>query len=153
VVIKDRKWHLTFPVDLWPSLAKGVYHLDLKGVNSMREVGLNYKSVFEAFTELRALGAGGTELDLSFVSCSVDGRVDEDILFLLTPPDRMEETTRKEILEYGVKLTSQGDIPRSVILAKDRGAFELPPNLDIHESDNWGSNVLFIEAVAGAKQT
>jgi hypothetical protein len=40
-----------------------------------------------------------------------------------------------------------------VIPTKDRGVFELPPNLDIHESDNWGSNVLFMEAVAGAKQT
>ena len=152
VSIKERKWSLHFPVDLWPSLAKGVYHLDLKGVHDMRDAELIYENVFEAFAELKALGAGGTELDLSFVTGSMYGRGHKDALFLLTPPDRMEETTRKEILEYGVRLTSRGDIQRSVILAKDRGVFELPPNLDIHESD-WGSNVLFMEAVAGAKQT
>ncbi|MBW1742995.1 MAG: DUF1152 domain-containing protein [Deltaproteobacteria bacterium] len=145
VSIKERKWNLSFPVDLWPSLAKGVYHLDLKGVHSMREAGLSYKSVFEAFTELKALGAGGTELDLSFVTETIDDRGCHDIVFLLTPPDRIEESVRKEILTYGIQLTARGDIPCSVLLAKDRSAVEIPSNLSIQEKENWGPEVLFIQ--------
>ena len=111
----------------------------------MREAGLSYKSVFEAFTELKALGAGGTELDLSFVTETIDDRGCHDIVFLLTPPDRIEESVRKEILTYGIQLTARGDIPCSVLLAKDRSAVEIPSNLSIQEKENWGPEVLFIQ--------
>jgi hypothetical protein len=145
VFIKDRKWHLSFPVDLWPSLARGVYHLDLRGVYSMRGGGFVYESVIEAFRELKAVGAGGTELDLSFVTGSADDKGSNDIVFLLTPPDRVEESVRKEILTYGMQLTARGDIPCSAILTKDRSAVEIPSNLSIHEQENWGAEVLLAQ--------
>lgn len=153
VFVKDRKWHLSFPVHLSPSLAKGMYHLDLKGVHSMRDARLSYESVLEAFRELKALNAGGTELDLSFVTSSIDDRGYHDIVFLLTPPDRIEEPVRREILAYGIQLTACGDIPCSVLLAKDRSAVEIPPNLSIRVKENWGPEVLFIQISGGDKQT
>jgi len=153
VSIKERKWQLSFPVDLWPSLAKGVYHLDLEGVHSMRDTGLSYDSVLEAFRKLKALNAGGTELDLSFVTGSIDDRGCHDMVFLLTPPDRIEESVRKEILSYGIRLTARGDIPCSVLLAKDRSGVAIPSNLSIHEKENWGPEVLFTQIAEGEKQT
>jgi hypothetical protein len=152
VFVKERKWHLSFPVDLWPSLAKGMYHLDLKGVYAMRNAGLRYERVLEAFIELKNLGAGGTELDLSFVAGSMAAQGFHDTLFLLTPPDRIEESVRKEILTYGIQLTARGDIPCSVLLAKDRSAVEIPSNLDIYEQENWGPDVLLIRIAQGEEQ-
>jgi hypothetical protein len=144
VFIKDKKWQLSFPLDIRPSLAKGMYHLDLKGVHSIRTAQLKYESVFEAFTTLKALGTGGTELDLSFVKTFAGDVGDRDIVFLLTPPDRIEESVRRDILSYGVQLTARGDIPCSVLLAKDRSAIEIPSNLSIHEQACWGPEILFI---------
>jgi hypothetical protein len=152
VSVEGRKWHLSFPVDLRPFLAKGVYHFDLRSIYSMRNTGLSYGSVFEAFRKLKELGAGGTELDLSFVTGSIGDGGCEDIVFLLTPPDRLEESLRIEILTYGIQLTARGDIPCSVILAKDRSALEIPSNLSIHEKENWGPEVLFARIAEGDKQ-
>jgi hypothetical protein len=149
--VEGRKWNISFPIDLKPFLAKGVYHFDLRRIYSMRDTGLSYESVFEAFKKLKELGAGGTELDLSFAPSSIDGRGYHDAVFLLTPPNRIEEGIRKEILEYGIKLTALGDIPCSVILAKDRHAFHLPPDLDLHEKEHWGSNVLFTQVIKGGR--
>jgi hypothetical protein len=149
VSVEGRIWNLSFPMDLRPFLAKGVYYFDLRSIYSMRNTRLSYQSVFEAFKKLKELGAGGTELDLSFVPSSIDGRGYQDAVFLLTPPDRLDEGIRKEILEYGIKLTALGDIGCSVILAKDRHAFHLPPELDVHENENWGSNVLFTQVIKG----
>jgi hypothetical protein len=152
VFIEDRKWDLSFPVDLWPSLAKGVYHLDLKGVHSMRDARLIYKNVLEAFIALKALDAGGTELDLSFVAGSIDDGGYQDIVFLLTPPDRIEESVRRDILAYGMQLTARGEIPCSALLAKDRSAIEIPSNLRIHEKEHWGPEVLFTQIASSERQ-
>jgi hypothetical protein len=70
----------------------------------------------------------------------------EEIIFLLTPPERLEGRVRKGILEYGIKLTSQGDIQCSAILAKDRYAFNLPPNLDVHEKGGCFGTVTLLTA-------
>ena len=143
VFVKDKEWHLSFPVELWPSLAKGVYHLDLRGVHAMRGETLIYENVLKAFTELKALKSGGTELDLSFVTGSIDDRGCQDIVFLLTPPERIEDSLRREILAYGMQLTARGDIPCSALLAKDRSAVDIPSNLRLHEEEDWGPEVLF----------
>lgn len=133
VSVKGRRWKLSLPVDLRRSLTKGMYHFDLKSIHSIRDVGLSYKNILEAFVKLKQLGAGGTEVDLSFVPGSMESGEYKETIFLLTPPERLEGRVRKGILEYGIKLTSQGDIQCSAILAKDRHALNLPPNLDVHE--------------------
>ena len=143
VFVGNKTWHLSFPVDLWPSLAKGVYHLDLKGVHSMRGETLVYERVFQAFTKLRALNSGGTELDLSFVAGAIDDRGCHDIVFLLAPPERIEHSIRREILAHGMRLTARGDIPCSALLARDRSAVDIPSNLSLHGKENWGPEVLF----------
>ncbi|OEU53860.1 MAG: hypothetical protein BA872_09970 [Desulfobacterales bacterium C00003060] len=133
VSVKERTWKLSFPVDLRSSLAKGMYLFDLKSIYSIRDAEFSYKNIFEAFMRLKQLGAGGTEIDLSFVPGSIDGGEYKDTVFLLTPPDRIEDTVRKAILEHGIRLTAQGDIQCSVILEKDRHGINLPSNLDVHE--------------------
>ena len=134
-VVKGKRWRwkLSFPVDLKPSLAKRIYHFDLKSIHSIRDTGLCYKNILEAFMKLKRLGAGGTEVDLSFVPGCIEGGKYKEILFLLTPPERLEDRVRKAILEHGIKLTAQGEIERSVILKKDRHALNLPPNLEVHD--------------------
>jgi hypothetical protein len=117
----------------------------------MRDARLIYESVIEAFTELKSLGAGGTELDLSFVTGSTDDQGFHDVVFLLTPPERVEESVRREILAYGIQLTARGDIPCSALLAKDRSAVEIPSSLSIHEKENWGSEVLFTRVAQSRK--
>jgi hypothetical protein len=153
VLVGNRKWHLSFPVDLWPSLAKGVYHLDLKGVQSMRGETLIYESVFQAFTKLKAMNSGGTELDLSFVAGSIDERGCHDVVFLLTPPERVADSIRREILTHGMQMTARGDIPCSALLAKDRSAVDIPLNLSLHEKENWGPEVLFTRIAEVTKHT
>ncbi|RLB82934.1 MAG: hypothetical protein DRH17_04045 [Deltaproteobacteria bacterium] len=137
VSVKGRRWRLSFPVDLKPSLAKGMYHFNLKSVHSIRDVRLRYEKIFEAFLKLKQLGAGGTEVDLSFIPRAIAGGAYKDTIFLLTPPERLKGKVRKDILEYGIKLTEQGDIPCSVILEKDRHALSLPPNLDVEKGGGF----------------
>ena len=133
VTVKGRSWKLSFPVELRRSLAKGMYHFDLKSIYTIRDVRLSYKNIFEAFMKLKQLEAGGTEVDLSFVSGCIEEGEYKDIMFLLIPPERLESRVRKGIFEYGIKLTAEGDIECSAILKKDRHAFGIPSNLDIHE--------------------
>ena len=135
--VKGRSWKLSFPVELRRSLAKGMYHFDLKSIHTIREVGLSYNNIFEAFMKLKQLGAGGTEVDLSFVPGCVERGEYKDIMFLLTPPERLESRVRKGIFEYGIKLTEKGDIECSVILSKDKHAFGIPSNLEINESGGF----------------
>jgi hypothetical protein len=134
-------------------LAKGVYHLDLKGVQSMRGETLIYESVFQAFTKLKAMNSGGTELDLSFVAGSIDERGCHDVVFLLTPPERVADSIRREILTHGMQMTARGDIPCSALLAKDRSAVDIPLNLSLHEKENWGPEVLFTRIAEVTKHT
>jgi hypothetical protein len=131
--VKERRWRLSFPIDLRPSLAKGMYHFDLKSIHSIRDVGLWYENIFEAFVKLKQLGAGGTEVDLSFVPGSIEGGAYKDTIFFLTPPERLEHSIRKAIIEYGIKLMAQGAIECSVMLEKDRHVFNLSPNSDVDQ--------------------
>jgi hypothetical protein len=132
--VMERRWELSFPVDLRRSLATEMYYFDLKSIHSIRDVGLWYKDIFEAFVKLKELGAGGTEVDLSFVPGSIKGGTYKDTVFFLTPPERLDDNIRKAILEYGIKLTAQGAIACSVILDKDRHAFKLPRSSDVGHS-------------------
>lgn len=133
VSVKGKSWKLSLPVDLSQPLAKGMYHFDLKSIHTIRDIGLSYNNIFEAFMNLKQLGAGGTEVDLSFVPGCIEGGEYKDIMFLLTPPERLESRVRKGIFEYGIKLTAEGDIECSAILTKDKHAFGIPSNLDINE--------------------
>ena len=72
------------------------------------------------------MGAGGTEVDLSFVPGSIKDGSYRDPVFFLTPPERVDDNIRKAILDYGMELTAQGAIPCSVMLDKDRQALNLP---------------------------
>ena len=124
--VMERRWELVFPVELRRSLTTGVYYFDLKTIHSVRDVGLSYKDIFGAFVKLKELGAGGTEVDLSFVPGSIEAGTYEDTVFFLTPPERVDHYTRKAVLEYGIRLTAQRAIERSVMLDKDRQALNLP---------------------------
>jgi hypothetical protein len=144
VSIKGRKWKLSLPVDLRQSLAKCIYYFELRSIHSIRNVGLSYKNIFEAFVKLKQLGAGGTEVDLSFVPGSIEGGDYKDTIFFLTPPERLGRRERKGMLEHGVKLTADGDIQCSVILAKDRHTLNLPPILDVHEKGGYFDTVALL---------
>lgn len=144
VSIKGRKWKLSLPVDLRQSLAKGIYYFDLRSIHSIRGVELLYNNIFEAFVKLKQLGAGGTEVDLSFVPASIGEGGYKDTIFFLTPPERLGKRVRKDMLEHGIKLTAEGDIQCSVILAKDRHALNLPPILDVHEKGGYFDTVALL---------
>ena len=151
VSVKERRWKLSLPIDLRQSLAKGMYHFDLKSIHSIRDVGLSYKNIFEAFVKLKQLGVGGTEVDLSFVPGSIEGGGYKDTFFFLTPPERLEGRVRMGMLEHGIKLTAQGDIQCSVILAKDKHALNLPPILDVHEKGGYFGTVALLTTKKSSK--
>ena len=141
VSVKGKSWKLSLPVDLSQPLAKWMYHFDLNIIHTIRDLGLSYKDIFEAYIKLKQLGAGGTEVDLSFVPGCIEGGEYKDIIFLLTPPERLESRVRKGIFEYGIKLTAEGDIECSAILTKDKHAFGIPYNLDINEPGGFFDTV------------
>jgi len=147
ISLKGKRWSFSFPLDLTMSLAKRMYYFDLKAIHSIRDIELQYSSILEAFVKLRQLGAGGTEVDLSFVPCRIGGGEYGDIVFLLTPPERVKGEIRQEILECGLKLTGQGDIPCSVMLEKDTRTVDIPSNLDVCEKK--GGLCLVYEKGAG----
>ena len=136
--VKEKRWELSFPVHLRPSLATAMYCFELKSIHSIRDAGLWYEDIFEAFVKLKQLGAGGTEVDLSFVPGSIKDGAYKDTVFFLTPPQRVDENIRKAILEYGIKLTAQRAIACAVMLDKDRQALKLP------YSSHAGQRVIFI---------
>jgi len=135
VSLKGRKWTLSFPLDLRLPLAGKMYYFDLKTLCAIKKTRLSYDSILHAFATVRQLGAGGSEVDLSFVPCAIGAGGYGKVVFLLTPPERVKEEKRKAILEYGVKLTGQGDIPCSVMSGKDARDFRFPPDLEVLEMD------------------
>jgi hypothetical protein len=135
VSLGERRWTFSFPLDLSLSLAKRVYYFDLKSIHAMRDISFGYDSVLEAFVKLRQLGAGGTEVDLSFVPRAMEGGGYKDTVFLLTPPQRVRGKKRKAMLEHGIRLTGQGVIPYSMILEEDASILSFPPSLQVVEAD------------------
>jgi hypothetical protein len=112
-----------------------MYYFDLKAIDSIRGMDLLYSSILEAFVKVRQRRAGGTEVDLSFVPSRIEGEEYKDAVFLLTPPERLKGEMRREILEYGLRLTTQGDIPYSIMLEKDTLSLDLPSTLDVLEKE------------------
>ncbi len=134
--LNGKEWRFSFPVELKASLAKRIYHCNLKSVRAMREVEIKYENALEAFVLLKQLGVGGTEVDLAAVPVAITNGSYDETVFLLTPPERLEGKVRKEILEYGLKLTAEGKIPYSMVLGQDMQTLQLPANLDVLEK--WG---------------
>ncbi|MDY6837442.1 MAG: DUF1152 domain-containing protein [Thermodesulfobacteriota bacterium] len=131
VSLRDRKWKLSFPLDLRLSLARKIYYFDLRTVYAAKDTNLAYHSILHAFVMLKQLGAGGTEVDLSFVPCAIGAGGYGEAVFLLTPPERLQGATRKEILAHGLELIEQRHLPCAIMLTKDRSALNVPSNLDV----------------------
>ena len=141
VSLKDRKWKFSFLLDLRVSLARKVYYLDLKTFCAMKDTRLAYDSILDAFVKLKKLGAGGTEVDLSFVPCVIGPEGYGETVFFLTPSERLKAEVRKEILEHGLKLIEDRHISCAIMLEKDSSTLDLPPCLDVLDKEGGFSLV------------
>jgi hypothetical protein len=135
VSLEDRKWRLSFSLDLRVSLAQKVYCFDLKAVCALQDTILTYHGIVDAFFQLKELGAGGTEVDLSFVPSSIGAGRYGKTVFFLTPPERLNGPVRREILKHGLELIGQGHIPCAIMLRKDSDTLDFPPNVDVFDKE------------------
>lgn len=131
IKIGDKKWQVSFPIDLESSLAERVFHFELPAVYEMKGTPLSYNNIFEAFVKMKQLGTGGTEVDLAFVPMGMEGGRFEETVFLLTPSDRIRGKQRKEIIEYGLAMTARGSIVHAIVLERDCDVVSLPENLEL----------------------
>ena len=153
VSLKDRKWKLSFPLDLKVPLARKVYYFDLKTIYETKDTRLSYDSILAAFLKLKQLGAGGTEVDLSFVPCVIGPGGYGETVFVLTPPERLQAEARKEILQHGLRLIEERHVSCAIMLEKDSGTLDLPPGLDVFEKEGGFSLVCQKGAAPGICKT
>lgn len=133
--IGEKAWRLSFPVELESTLSASAYYFELESIHAIRRKALSYRNVFEGFIQMKQLGAGGTEADLSFVPRRLENGRFGEIIFLLTPCQRIEGEERKEIIEYGLALTDRGYIPHALVSEEDLQIADIPAGLKFRKED------------------
>lgn len=101
--ICDRMWNVMFSVQLDRSLATNIFYFNLDSVKALRkEIRIKYRNMIQAYRLLKALGAGGTEVDLTYIPGAINDGEYSDPYFILNPFNRASDEQKMEILEYGL---------------------------------------------------
>jgi hypothetical protein len=120
LVIGNTTWSIPFPVELETDLMDKIFFFNLR---SMLKTGyvdaLQYTSVMEAFLELKRRGAGGTEVDFSYVPLNVGNGAYDEPIFVLVPPTLVQGELRAEILSNGLIYVVEGRIRKALIMKRD----------------------------------
>lgn len=135
--IEKRYWEVKFPVKLLRDLVSRIFYFDLKGIKALRsDIPIQYETVLDAFVQLKRMGAGGTEVDMSYVPMSCKNGQYTPPVFLLSACSRTREKDKEEMYGYGVQMVAEGKIQRALVV--DRTARDLAIQLNLRVSEHAG---------------
>lgn len=129
-------WSIPFPVDLELSLIDKVFLFDLRlmACNGCID-GTEYSNVLDAFIDLKRNGAGGTEVDLSFIPLLMRNGTYVEPVFILVPCELAKGKLREEILQAGLSLVMEGRIRKALVMKRDLPS--IPDELVFGKDDDF----------------
>ncbi len=100
LVVRDKKWPISYPVVFNPKIVSSIYYLNLEKLYKVSNIKIAYDSVFQAFKLFKKIGAGGTEVDLKYVAKKFDNQQYAKGMFICNFFNRVPQKQRKAIIEY-----------------------------------------------------
>lgn len=124
--IDQTTWSIPFRVELDPLLIDKIFFFDLRRIfQTTCTKGAKNSSVLEAFLDIKRRGAGGSEVDFSYIPLGLGDGTYLDPLFVLVPCNRAQGKLREEILSAGLSSVMEGRIRKALIMRRD---FPFIPN-------------------------
>jgi hypothetical protein len=132
-ILDQVKWSISFPVELEPSLMDKIFLFDLRLMDYTGCInGAKYESVLDAFLNLKQRGAGGTEVDFSFVPLQFRNGTYDEPIFIFIPCNLAQGELREEILSVGLRYVQEQRIRKALIMRRD---FPYIPDELVHADD------------------